>query len=44
MTVFLLIVVVALLIGWSPGLTLVGAAVAGLLLERWAPAWRTEPG
>ncbi len=42
MTVILLIVVVALLVGMSPGLTLVAAAAAGLALERWAPGWRRD--
>ena len=40
MTVIALIVVAALLVGLSPGLTLVGAAVAVLLFERFAPGWR----
>ena len=44
MTVILLIVVVALLAGWSPGLTLVAVAAAGLLLNRWAPRWSPDPG
>ena len=44
MTVILLIVVVAFLVGLSPGLTLAAVAVAGLILERWAPGWRTEIG
>ena len=42
MTVIALIVVVALLLGTSPGLTLVAAAVTGLLLERFAPGWRRQ--
>lgn len=42
MTVILLVVVVALLVGVSPGLTLVAAAVAGLALERWVPGWRRD--
>jgi len=44
MTVIALLVVAALLIGLSPGLTLVAAAVAGLLLERLVPEWRGRLG
>ncbi len=43
MTVILLIVVAALLVGWSPGLTLIAVAVAGLMLNLWAPGWRGFP-
>lgn len=39
MTVILLLAVVALLAGWSPGLTLVAVALAGLLLDRWGAGW-----
>jgi hypothetical protein len=42
MTVIALLVVAALLVGLSPGLTLVAAAAAGLLLERFAPGWRRQ--
>ena len=42
MTVLALIVVAALLVGLSPGMTLVAAAVAALLLERFAPGWRRQ--